>query len=82
MSNLGFKLKSKKKLKSKPTFGGGTGPQGPNSGSIRVRLALRLRISSDFSVSSCFRHVQSTIIGRKKGNKYTKTTRYVVIDSM
>ena len=73
MSNLGFELKSKKKLKSKPTFWDGTGPQGPNSGSIRVRLALRLRISSDFSVSTCFGHVQSTMIGKKR-NKYTKTT--------
>jgi hypothetical protein len=37
-------------------------------------LALRLRISSDFAVSSCFGHIQSTIIGKKKRNKYSKTT--------
>ena len=75
MGPMGTKLKvqAKKKLKSKPTFWDGTGPRGPNSGSIRVRLALRLRISSDFSVSTCFGHVQSTMIGKKR-NKYTKTT--------
>jgi len=72
-----FKVQAKKKLKSKPTFWDGTGPWGPNLGSIRVRLALRLRISPDFSVSTCFVHVQSTIIGKKR-NKYIKTA----IDSM
>ena len=40
--------KMEEKLKSKPTFGVGSGPRGPNLGSIRVRLALRLRSSSDF----------------------------------
>ena len=77
MECVQFKVQAKKKLKSKPTFWDGTGPRGPNSGSIRVRLALRLRISPDFSVSTCFVHVQSTIMGKKR-NKYTKTT----IDSM
>ena len=32
---------------------------GSNLGSIRVMLALRLRISSHFAVSSCFGHIQS-----------------------
>ena len=32
---------------------------GSNLGSIRVLLALRLRISSYFAVSSCFGHIQS-----------------------
>ena len=58
------------KLKSKPTFGVGSGPRGPNLGSIRVRLALRLRSSSDFfSVSCCFGLIQSTIIGKKSIQK-------------
>ena len=65
---IGFKLKSKKYLK----IWGRSGSGGPNWGSIRVRLALRLRISSDFSVSSCFGHVQSTIIGKKKGTSIQK----------
>ena len=32
-----------------PTFGVESGPQGPNSGSIRFRLAFRSRNLSDFS---------------------------------
>ena len=61
--NFGFKLKSKKWPQIETTFGVSSGPQGPNLGSIRVMLALRLRILSDFTVSSCFGHIQSIIIG-------------------
>jgi hypothetical protein len=44
----------------------GSGPQGPNSGSNRVRLTLRLRSSSDFSVPSFLGRIQSTVIDKKK----------------
>ena len=64
-----------------PLLGGGSGPQGPNLGSIRVRLALRLRNSSDFSVPSFTGHIQSTKFA-EKGTSISKTTMYVVIDSM
>jgi hypothetical protein len=49
-------------------------------GLIRVRLALRLRSSSDFSVSSFFGHIQSTIIAKKKEQLFKNN--YVVIDPM
>ena len=71
-------MKSKKYPQIKPFFGVGSGPQGPDLGSIRVMLALRLRTSSDFVVSSCFGHIQSTIIGKKKVFK----NKYAVIDPM
>ena len=61
-SNFGFKLKSKKYPHVEPTFGSGLGPQGPKgpkSGSFRIKLALRLRNLSDFSVSSFLSHTYS-----------------------
>ena len=42
MECVQFKVQAKKKLKSKPTFWDGTGPRGPNSGSIRVRFKTGL----------------------------------------
>ena len=55
----------------------GQAPRVQIMGLFRVTLALRLRIISDFTVSSCFGHIQSITIGKKvfKNN-------YAVIDPM
>ena len=70
--NFRFKLKSKKQSQIEPTFGGWVRSPGSKFGS---------GWPSDFSVSSCFGHIQSTIIGKKK-KQVLKKINYVVIDSM